>query len=291
MVKFTLKESHLKIFIFLILAICISTSIAFADTHPDQIITYKTINNTELKLHIFNPPQHKASDSKPAIVLFFGGGWNSGKPKQFYDQSQYFSSRGMVAIAAEYRIKNTHKTSPKEAVKDSKSAMRWVRSHADELGINPNMLAAGGGSAGGHLAISAAVIKNFNEENEDISVSSRPDALVLFNPVFDNGPNGYGYERVKDYWQAFSPLHNLDENVPPTIVFMGTKDRFVPVETTQLFKRKMEENGRRCELFLYPDQPHGFFNKSKKNNKYKETLLEADNFLTSLGYLQSEASL
>lgn len=281
----------MKSIILFILILLFSPSIVFADVIPDKLVTYKVINNIELKLHIFNPPQHKASDSKPAIVFFFGGGWIAGTPKQFYDQSEYLASRGMVAIAAEYRIKKIHHTSPKEAVKDSKSAMRWVRSHAHKLGINPNKLAAGGGSAGGHLAIATAVINGFNEVDESLSVSARPDALILFNPVFDNGPNGYGYDRVKDYWQAFSPLHNLDDKVPPTIVFLGTKDKFIPVETAQLFKSKMLEYGRHCELFLYPAQPHGFFNKNKENHKFKETLLEADKFLTSLNYLQGKATL
>ncbi|MDU0353278.1 alpha/beta hydrolase fold domain-containing protein [Paraglaciecola aquimarina] len=163
--------------------------------------------------------------------------------------------------------------------------MRWVRSHAIELGINPNMIAAGGGSAGGQLAIAAAVLKDFDEEGESTSVSPRPDALALFNPAFDNGPNGVGYDRVKSYWKQFSPLHNLNENVPPTIVFLGTKDKLIPVETAQLFKYKMEQNGSRCDLFLYEGQIHGFFNRNKKINRYHETLSELDKFLVSLGYL------
>jgi acetyl esterase/lipase len=252
---------------------------------PDKVVTYKVINDTVLKLHIFNPIDHKAGDSKSAIVFFFGGGWTGGTPKQFYDQSQYLASRGMVAISAEYRIKSLHKTSPKEAVKDSKSAMRWLRANAKELGINPQMIAAGGGSAGGHVAIAAAVLKDFDEEGESALVSARPDALALFNPAFDNGPGGVGYDRVQAYWEKFSPLHNLGKNVPPTIVFLGTKDKLIPVETAELFKQKMENNGRRCDLFLYEGHIHGFFNKYKKINKYEETLFELDKFLVSLGYL------
>jgi len=197
----------------------------------------------------------------------------------------------MVAISAEYRIKSLHDTSPKESVKDSKSAIRWVRSHAKELGINAQMIAAGGGSAGGQLAIAAAVLKDFNEESEPESVSATPNALALFNPAFDNGPGGVGYERVKDYWQKFSPIHNINENVPPTIVFLGTEDKLIPVKTAQLFKRKMEENNRRCDLFLYQGQVHGFFNKYKKINKYQETLFELDKFLVSLKYLEPDASI
>lgn len=281
--KLLLLIKYLKSLPFVLL---FSSSFVFAEIQPDKIITYKTINDIDLKLHIFNPPHHQAGDNKPAIIFFFGGGWTGGTPRQFYDQSQYLASRGMVAVSAEYRIKSLHKTAPKESVKDSKSAIRWLRTHAKELGINPEMIAAGGGSAGGHLAIAAAVLKDFDEKGENKSISARPDALALFNPAFDNGPGGVGFERVKDYWRTFSPIHNLDDTVPPTVVFLGTKDKLIPVETAQLFKHKMKENGIRCDLFLYQDQLHGFFNKNKKINKYNETLFQLDKFLVSLKFLK-----
>ncbi|MCG7587115.1 alpha/beta hydrolase, partial [Photobacterium sp. OFAV2-7] len=236
-----------------------------------------------LKLHIFTPADHKASDVRPAIVFFFGGGWIGGKPTQFYKQSKYLASRGMVAISAEYRIRNKHSTSPQEAVKDAKSAVRWVRAHASELGVDPLRIAAGGASAGGHLAAATATLAGYNEETENTDISARPDALVLFNPVIDNGPDGYGYGRVKEYWQGFSPMHNLSEDTPPTVLFLGTKDKLIPVSTVKQYKQKMEKFGGRCDLFLYKDQPHGFFNVAK----YDETLAEVDKFLTSLGFLES----
>lgn len=264
----------------------ISTFASFAN--PSKIVEYKKIKDGKnLSLHIFNPPNHKATDKAPAIVFFFGGGWYGGKPGQFYKQSQYLASRGMVAICAEYRTKKSHKVNPSECLKDAKSAMRYVRSHAKELGIDPDKLAAGGGSAGGHLAAAVATTKGFDEEGEDASVSCRPNALVLFNPVFDNGPGGYGHKRVKDYWKAFSPLHNIDKDAPPTIVFLGTKDKLVPVKTAQNYQKKMQDLGLRCDLHLYEGMPHGFFNKAK----YYETVLEADKFLTSLGYLKGEPTL
>lgn len=67
---------------------------------------YKTIDeDVNLKLYIFNPAGHKVTDKSPAIVFFFGGGWNSGTPTQFAPQAKYMASRGMVAICAEYRTK------------------------------------------------------------------------------------------------------------------------------------------------------------------------------------------
>ena len=265
-----------------ILSLVVACSMAFAETLiPDEQKTYKKVGNVELQLHIFNPEGHKASDRKPAIVFFFGGGWSGGTPSQFYPQCDYLAKRGLVAISAEYRVKSRNGTSPLECVKDGNSAVRWVRSHADKLGIDPSKLAAGGGSAGGHVAAATGTTKGILEKGEDVSVSSKPDALVLFNPVYDNGPKGYGHSRVKDYWKQISPMHNLDKETPPTIVFLGTKDKLIPVATAKKYRLLMKEAGVRSELFLYKEQAHGFFNTSK----YDETVKEMDRFLVSLGFL------
>ena len=158
---------------------------------PDRTVQYKRVGETDLTLDVFLPPGHKSSDRRPAIVFFFGGGWNGGSPSQFYPHCQYLASRGMVAMSAEYRVKSRHETTPRECVKDGKSALRWIRRHAAELGIDPDKVAAGGGSAGGHVAAATATTKGFNEAGEDLSVSCRPNVLVLFNPVYLNGPTVY----------------------------------------------------------------------------------------------------
>ena len=269
-------------FLFLALA-----GMVLAAPKPDIEKTYKKVGGHELKLHIFNPEGHKAEDQRPAIVFFFGGGWNGGSPSQFYPQSGHLASRGMVAISAEYRVKSRHKTSPLECVKDGNSAIRWVREHAKELGIDPGKIAAGGGSAGGHVAAATGTTKGLFEEGEDIAISARPDALVLFNPVYDNGPGGYGHSRVKKYWKKISPLHNLDKKTPPTIVFLGTKDSLIPVATAEKYRDTMKEHDVRCDLHLYKGEAHGFFNKSK----YDETELEMDRFLVSLGFLKDKPAL
>jgi acetyl esterase len=269
----------------LLLLLVLSPAV-FAET-PSAVTLYKTTPQGELKLHIFNPPDHTIDAKAPAIVFFFGGGWTGGSPKQFYPQSAYLATRGMVAISAEYRVAGKHKTSPKECVKDGKSAIRWVRANAAKLGVDPQRVAGGGGSAGGHVAAATGTVSGLNEEGEDVSVSCIPDALVLFNPVYHNGPGGYGHERVKAYWESFSPLHNLNARTPPTIVFLGTKDSLIPVAHAELYKTKMEALKIRSDLHLYAGEKHGFFNKSK----YVETVVEMDKFLASLGFLKGEPTL
>ena len=108
------------------------------------------------------------------------------------------------------------------------------------------------------------------ESGEDLSVSSRPDALVLFNPVFDNGPGGFGHGRVKTYWEDISPVHNISSMAPPLLVFLGTEDKYISVDSTKLYKVRMEEAGRRCDLHLYKGLEHGFFNPDRKNGYFKK---------------------
>ena len=268
----------------ILFGLIITGSIATAQEKPapDEILTYKKIGDVELTLHIFNPPAHTPADKAPAIVFFFGGGWKNGAPTAFYRQSAVLAEKGIVAICADYRVENRHGTPPSECVKDGKSAMRWVRAHTAELGIDPARIAAGGGSAGGHVAAATAFVSGFNEVGEDTSVDCRPAALVLFNPVFDNSENGYGYDRVSEYWQDFSPMHNISAGAPPTLVMLGTKDNLIPVATAEKYKELMTAAGARCDLILYEEMVHGFFNK----DRYEETLAAAIEFLESLGYIK-----
>ncbi len=280
----------IQIVILIALSALPASALEVTSFEPDKSVVYKTIGDLELKLHVFNPKEHKQSDTRPAIVFFFGGGWNAGSPGQFYPHCKYLASRGMVAMSAEYRVKSRNQTTPRECVEDGKSAVRWMRQHAKKLGADPKRIAAAGASAGGHVAAATGIIKGFEEKGADLSISSQPNGLVLFNPVFDNGPSGYGHSRVKEYWEAFSPLHNINKTAPPTVVFLGTKDKLIPVKTAKEYKRLMAEKGRRCDLHLYEGQSHGFFNYKKEEN-YTKTVIEMDRFLTSLGYLKGEATL
>lgn len=231
----------------------------------------------------------------PTIVFFFGGGWNSGKITQFEPHARYFSSRGMITVLADYRVKSRHNTTPFEAVSDAKSAIRFLRQNAVTLNIDTARLVASGGSAGGHLAAAAATVSGLNDVRDNLKISCRPNAIVLFNPVFDNGPDGYGYERIGERYPEISPIHNIRKGTPPTIVFLGTADDLVPVKTANLYQQKMEEAGSRCDLYLFDGQKHGFFNyreDSKDGNRYfMETVTKMDLFLESLGYVTGKSNI
>ncbi len=204
---------------------------------------------------------------------------------QFEPHARYFAQRGMVCFRADYRVNRRQGTSPFESLKDARSAVRFIREHAQEFHVDPQKIVASGGSAGGHLAAATALARGFDEGSDRLSYSCVPDALVLFNPVIDNGPGGYGYERVGEAYRDFSPLHNIRAGAPPTILFLGTKDRLIPVETVQYYQLVMEKAGSRCDLKLYEGQGHGFFN-HRNSEYYRKTVSEADRFLVSLGYLE-----
>lgn len=253
---------------------------------------YKVVNNDSLMLRVYFPEKFKKRKKYPTMVFFFGGGWNGGSIAQFEDQSIYFASRGMVTAVVDYRVKSRNKTTPFDAVKDAKSAMRYLKIHAKDFGIDTSKMVASGGSAGGHLAAATTLLSGLNEATDNLEISPKATALVLFNPVIDNGEGGYGYERIGDRYMEISPMHNITEGAPPTIFFLGDKDKHIPVATGEEYKSRMDAVGSRCDLFIYEGQEHGFFNKVKKEGKYYyETVYQTDLFLQSLGYLKGKATI
>jgi acetyl esterase len=255
--------------------------------------TYRKVGDTELKVWIFEPAQ-KTAKPLPAIVFFFGGGWTGGSPTQFEPQSRHLAARGMIAIVADYRVKTRQDAKPADCVSDAKACVRWVRANAARLGIDPQRIAVGGGSAGGHLAASTATLPGLDPSQDDKSVSCIPDALVLFNPGTVMAPFpgldlkgfGAGLDKAKFGCEPteISPLHHVKKGTPPTIIFHGKADTTVPYATVEKFTEVMKAAGSRCELIGYEGQPHGFFNKAK----YAETLAATDAFLVSLGYLPAK---
>lgn len=277
---------------FLLLGLLATAFVHAADPVGERH-SYKVVGEREMSLYITKPTDWKASDSRPAIVFFHGGGWTKGKPGQFTEHSQYLASRGMVCVQVQYRLidKKIGET-PEKCINDAKSAMRWVRSRAGDLGIDPDRIASGGGSAGGHLAAFVGMMDGMDDPQDDRSISAKSNAMLLFNPVFDNGPGGYGYGEIKDRYLEFSPIHNISAEDPPAIVFLGDKDILIPVETAFDFKQQMEAVGVDCEVMIFEGMEHGFFNHGKHNGEpYRHTILASDAFLTELGWLQGEPTL
>ena len=271
----------------LLAALLVASTAVAKPRAPDEKLIFKKVEGGDLQLHVYKPQDWDPGDKRPTIVFFFGGGWVGGTPGQFYPHCDHLASKGMVAISAEYRTKKSHKTDPFSCVEDGKSAIRWVREHAAELGVDPAKIIAGGGSAGGHVAACTGTLTGFETGNK--KVSSAPSAMVLFNPVCDTSPKGYGTNKLGDRWREISPLHHISKKTPPTCIFHGRADTTVPHQNAADFKAAMAKSGQRCELHSYDDAKHGFFNFGRGDGSaYKSTVAKMDSFLATLGYLPKD---
>ena len=131
-----------------------------------------------LTLDLYRPS--KGESARPAIVVFFGGGWMNGRPGLFAALAQALTQRGYVCVVPQYRLSG-EKPFP-AAVHDCKAAIRWTRKNAKRYNIDPGRIATMGGSAGGHLAGFMAAsngVKRFEGKGDHHSVSSDIQATVV----------------------------------------------------------------------------------------------------------------
>ncbi len=256
---------------------------------------YKTFAGTDLKIFAAKPPGWSASDQRPAIVLFHSGTFweGGGKMQQFLETVRYLSSRGMVCFAADFRARDGGTSDPPlESVQDAKSIVRWVRMNASQLGVDPGRIATGGRSTGGHLAAAAGMIDGLEDPNDNLAVSSKSDALFLLSPTYNNGPGQYGHEVIGNQYPQYSPAHNITPDDPPMSIQFGTQDGLVPLEVIQAFQADAETAGIQSETEFYTDQSHGFYDAARLFGRYYyETLLSADAFFQSLGWMSGPATL
>ena len=297
--KYKMNKKNFK-YLFLVVILTF-TGLTFSQVPGNEPVmqtrVYKTIGLTKLKLHIYQPSERNDMEKLPAIIFFHGGGLKERHTWEFEPQSKYLVERGMVAVLATYTVKR-HGRTHFESIADAKSAIRWMREHADELGIDENRIAAGGGSAGGYLAACSALIKDFDEKNEDLRISSIPNALVLFNPrlvlpVIGDPPlsrkdirylNGRAIEEI-------SPIHNIYKGAPTTIIFQGTADKDVSIQEPERFCEEMKKYGNNCEVVLYEGRDHGFFLKYYGDEDFTSTMEYTLKFLTSPGYIKGETTI
>jgi acetyl esterase len=264
---------------------------------------YKTIGDADLRLHVFSSAAHKPGDRSPAVVFFYGGGWVFGDIRRYQTQATHLALRGLVTVLVDYRVKCRHgaTTTIMDEVADAKSAMRWVRGHANELGVDPSRIAAVGSSAGGQLAAATALLTDFDDP-ADPHIDPRPNALVLYNPGLDLASPAairvmtrvWG-NAIADHLRDLSPMDHLDRGLPPTIIFQGTADKTVSPATDQDFCRRARALKAQCEVVLYPGAPHGFTevwlglddpsNFPKTEFWAADTSRRTDAFLTKLGWL------
>ncbi|HXK02044.1 MAG TPA: alpha/beta hydrolase [Verrucomicrobiae bacterium] len=246
------------------------------------VAIYKTTPQGDLRMSLYFPRDWKATDRRPAIVLFFAGSCATGSPAQFASTAEYFAARGLVAAAPEYRIESVHHTSPERCIEDGKSAIRWLRMNWRHLGIDTRRVIAGGGSSGASIAAFTAYNTAFEPDDEDRSVSHEPNALLLLNPAFGCPPG----ESSPGAPCAVMASWKVRKGGPPAILFYGTDD---PLQDGgRDFARRLTAAGTRAEFYTAAGQPHGFFNRFPDSPWHALVLRQMDLFLVSLGYLKGD---
>lgn len=259
-----------------------------ADSKPSEgkVYTFRSekVNGKAGEIEVHFPKGHDASKaSGPAVIMFHGGGWGSGSRKQFTPFCEYLASRGIVAATVTYTLAKKSEVSGQSrkriCIKDAKSAIRWYKQHADELGIDPERIIAGGGSAGGHISLLATTNPGLNNPKDPKGYDTDVVAYLLFNPAL-------GAEDSKDSEVNF--LQHVNADLPPSIVFFGTDDKrwFAGWKKAS---QKMKSLGiTSSELYIAEGQGHGFFNKKVWANV---TFTAADIFLEKHGFLTGKPTL
>lgn len=257
---------------------------------------YKRVDGRELQVDVFQPARGASDVARPAIAFFHGGGWVFGNRDEFYGACRRYAARGFVTATFQYRLSvNADGTYPNskvtlvECVKDARSAIRWLRAHASEFAIASDRIVASGQSAGGQLAWATALLDQMNEDTDDLTVSARPDALVLYSSNYNTmeawidmifGP------RRAEIWSV-SPYHNLRAGLPPALAFHGRADTTVMYYIVDMFAARMRELGNPFELVTLPGRNHYLGEGHPEYARYfDEGILEqTDGFLRRIGFM------
>ncbi|MDR6551894.1 alpha/beta hydrolase [Paenibacillus qinlingensis] len=279
---------------------------------PYETLVYKEADGRRLRLFMCHPEDRYAADARPAVVWIHGGGWQGGHPEMLLRHCRLFAERGAVTFSIEYRLmpRDGHEAEPGQArsvetcIEDCRSAMRYIRIHAAELGIDPQRIAVVGDSAGGHLAVCLATIDRYDAPGEDASISAMANAVVNCNgiidctgrwkkvvPIVETGQSEsdqvHAWLMRHEHAKALSPLHQVREGQPPMLIMHGLLDATVVPEDAVRFYEAYTAVGNEAELILYPHLAHAFvlFDYKTEELEVLKVIERIDQFLTYHDYL------
>lgn len=276
-------------------------------------IVIKTIKAEDVKIFYIKPYNFKTGEKRTAVIWIHGGGWTGGNTESFFSHARYFANRGAVGFCIQYRLVKANGNTVADCLADCKSAVRYIREHAAELGIDPDKIIVMGDSAGGHLASCLGTIEGFDNPTDNLRISAKPNAMVLYNPLsdftqsqfvktiiggaaLDKKPTPESLIPTKEQTELakkLSPLYNVRKNQPPTLVLHGTDDKVILPEQSVQFTEAMKKAGNKCELILLSNTTHAFVcaNYKATEQEVVTAIREADKFLVSLGFLKGEPTL
>src|SRR6478735_8726189 len=243
-------------------------------------------NAEPLLLDLYLPAGETHQGGRPAVVHFHGGGWRTGERSSLgpavdgfgLSPIEQLADAGFVVASADYRL-STVATFPAQLL-DAKAAVRWLRTHAAEYGVDPHRIYAWGDSAGGHLASLLGLTADFpvragNDAPDDDSVAgvvawypptdllrmgaqARPDAVARADDPGSREALLIGAQPADapDKATAASPLSYVHAGAPPFLLIHGTADRFVPVAQSTSLAGALEGAGSAVELLLLEGADH-----------------------------------
>lgn len=257
---------------------------------------YKTIDTVQLTAHVFYKPSTLTKTGNTALALFHGGGWAFGKPDEFFNACKRYANLGFVAISFQYRLvrdtgsKPEKDVTPVDCVIDVRSALRWLREHAKEFGVDSAKIVAGGQSVGGQLVLCAAMLDTPNDPKDNLRISPAPNAILSWSGTVNTlepwCDRLLGNKRSQ-IW-SISPAHNLKPNLPPVIAFHGTKDTMVDFWTVSFFGDEMRALGNHFEIHPYEGRQHYLGDPDPHYARLfdEEILMKTDDFLRRFGFMK-----
>lgn len=212
------------------------------------------VSSAELTIY----PPEKAKNTGMAVLICPGGGY-AGLASRHEGTllAEWLNSKGIAGFVLKYRMPNKHKEIPLD---DAQQAMRYIRSHAKELGIDADKVGVAGSSAGGHLA--ATLSTHFATKG----ISTRPDFSILFYPVITMTETTHGGSRENLLGDnpSFSDIHmfsnekQVNSNTPPTILLLSDDDKVVlPINSIEYYNA-LKDNDVPATMYIFPEGGHGW---------------------------------
>ncbi|VGO16224.1 Acetylxylan esterase [Pontiella desulfatans] len=263
------------------------------DARPVETNIYKRVEDRDLRLLVCRPDGWEPGQQCAAMVWIHGGGWVAGGPEDFLPHLRYSAARGAVGFSVQYRLLNKEKDGSgpviSDCIADCEDAVRYIRHHAQELGIDPQRISVIGDSAGGHLASCLGT---------GATGEARADAVVDCNGITDMGFENWstyirpGADRDERIMKA-SPLFNITMPSPPFLVLQGKRDATVKPEMAEAFYSALKTAGADCEYKLYPGAQHAFivYGYSATLEEITQAILDLDDFLLHRGLLDGPTSI
>jgi dienelactone hydrolase len=240
---------------------------------PDEFWNYKEAEGKHYRLSVFLPRDKAPIKKRPIMVIFHGGAWVNGDANWHYPDCTYWSSRGMIAVSVDYRLRDRDNVSvPLACIQDAKSVIRFLKSQANTYGIDTDNIICLGASAGGHLAASTATIDDPESDDNcyDSGISAMPKALILCNPWY----------RCED---RLSPAKQIKKNCPPLLTFIGDCDPEIPVDEMKAVHENYKEHDNFSKVYVGIGGKHGFCIGGDGKNPYYYWFLKCvDQFLCDL---------